>query len=783
MSGVPLAYELPAQTHGAHLLEVYMTAEINGKAIESNHIVKDIIWYDSTSNKPVIGCVKQKFTAKQYDTANIVYTVYDPSTETPQVTLAVDGKTVSTLTIDSNTQTWQFKPSDIGTHTLTITCRDTVKTLTVTVEKLDIDVEPVTAGLAFDFNPVGKSNNDTDRLWSDGDVAMTVSDNFDWVNGGYQIDDNGDQYFGVKAGTTATISYNLFADDAKRNGKEFKLIFKTTNVAKSNATFLTCQSGTTSNVGLQMNVHEAYIKSSAKSLYIPYSEEDVIEWEFNINKDTDIPIVMSYEDGTPCRPMSYTGDYSFTQDSPVPITIGSPDCDVLIYRMKAYNTSLTSSAILSNFIADARTATEMIARYTRNQIYDENKLLTPESVANACPNMRVIKIEAPHFTNNKKDFVANTSFECIYKNGDAVLDNWKFENCYHSGQGTTSNEYGAAGRNIDLIAGFDGKHQVSSKIELDPNYITKLTLGDGSVVTDGSGKIALTRTSVPNNWFNVKVNIASSEMVNNAYLQKRYNDYIPYATPATRRDSKIKNDMEFVNCVVFIKESDTDLTTHREFQDTSWHFYALGNIGDSKKTDVTRAYDPDDMKEFAVEISDNTLPNSIFQTGVANPDGSMKYPITKAEWVAGNTAYDALYNDWDGSFEFRYDCCGDSKDGEAISSSEEKTKIRTKNKQIWRDFYEFVITSTDEEFKNNLKNWFIVDSATYFYLFTLRYTMIDNRSKNTFWHWAKHYITTAEAATFGDKAAYYTVDDDAASINNGYRFDFWDYDNDKVMSL
>ena len=505
VSGVPLAYELPAQTHGSHLLEVYMTAEINGKDIESNHIVKDIIWYDSTSNKPVIGCVKQKFTAKQYDTANIVYTVYDPSTETPQVTLAVDGKTVSTLTIDSNTQTWQFKPSDVGKHTLTITCRDTVKTLTVTVEKLDIDVEPVTAGLAFDFNPVGKSNNDIDRLWSDGDVAMTVSDNFDWVNGGYQIDDNGDQYFGVKAGTTATISYNLFADDAKRNGKEFKLIFKTTNVAKSNATFLTCQSGTTSNVGLQMNVHEAYIKSSAKSLYIPYSEEDIIEWEFNINKDTDIPIVMSYEDGTPCRPMSYTGDYSFTQDSPVPITIGSPDCDVLIYRMKAYNTSLTSSAILSNFIADARTATEMIARYTRNQIYDENKLLTPESVANACPNMRVIKIEAPHFTNNKKDFVANTSFECIYKNGDTVLDNWKFENCYHAGQGTTSNEYGAAGRNIDLIAGFDGKHQVSSKIELDPNYITKLTLGDGSTVTDGSGKIALTRTSVPNNWFNVKV--------------------------------------------------------------------------------------------------------------------------------------------------------------------------------------------------------------------------------------------------------------------------------------
>lgn len=782
-SGIPMSYSIPAQTHGAHLLETYITAEINGSTIESNHILKDIIWYNPESEDAVIGCIQNTITVQQYDTENIVYTVYDPKTETPTVTLAIDNKEVSTLQLDSNTQIWQYKPTDVGTHVLTITCRDTVKTINVTVEKLDIDVAPVTAGLQFDFNPVGRSNNDTNRLWSyseNADIKMTVSDNFDWENGGYQIDENGDQYFGIKAGTSATISYNLFADDARRNGKEFKLIFKTDNVSKSDATFLTCQSA---NIGLQMNVHEAYIKSSAKSLYVPYSEGDIIEWEFNIAKDTDIPIVMSYEDGTPCRPMSYTSDYSFTQETPVPITIGSPDCDVMIYRMKAYNTSLSSEAILSNFIADARTATEIVARYRRNQIYDENNALTPESVAEACPNMRVIKIEAPYFTNNKKDFVKNTSVECIYKNGDAVLDNWKFINMYHSGQGTTSNEYGASGRNIDIIGGFDGKHQVTSKVELDPNYITELTLGDGTKVSDGSGKVSLTRNSVPNSWFNIKVNIASSEMVNNAYLQKRYNDYLPYSTPANKRDPRVKTDMEFVNCVVFIKESNPDLTTHREFQDTDWHYYALGNIGDSKKTDVTRAYDPDDMNEFCVEISDNTLANSIFQTGVKNADGSMKYPITKAEWVAGNEAYDALYNDWDGSYEFRYDCCGDSKDGEAISTDEAKEQIRAQNKQIWRDFYEFVITSSDGEFVSNLKNWFIVDSALYWYLFTTRYTMIDNRAKNSFWHYAKHYISTSEAATLGDKASYYTIDDDAAAINNGYRFDLWDYDNDRNLSL
>lgn len=779
-SGIPMAYNIAAQTHGAHLVEAYITADINGETIESNHIRKDVIWYDPESEKPVIGCTQQTINVQQYDTVNIEYTVYDPTTESPVVTLAVDGKDVSTLTLDAHTQVWQYKPTEIGSHVLTITCRGVVKTINATVSKLDIDVEPVTAGLAFDFNPVGRSNNDANRLWSDGDVSMTVSDNFDWANGGYQIDENGDQYFCIKAGTNAVISYNLFADDARRNGKEFKLIFKTTNVARADATFLSCIAD---GIGLQMNVHEAYIKSSAKALYSPYSEEDVIEWEFNIDNSEITPIVMTYEDGTHYTPMSYTNDTSFTQDNPVPITIGSEDCDVMIYRMKTYNKSLDSNAVKNNFIADARTATEMINRYKRNQIYDENQALTPEHLAEACPDMRIIVITAPHFTNDKKDFVKNTSMQCIYKNGDPKLDNFLIENAYHAGQGTTSNEYGDSGRNIDIIFCADGVHQINSKIPLDTNYVSKITYGDGTVIDDGTGGITLTRTSVPMRWGNIKVNVASSNMETNAHGQKRYNTYLPYSTPASRRDSRIKNAMEFVNCVVFVKESDPDISTHREFQDCEAHFYSLGNIGDSKKSDLSRSYDPDDMNEFCIEISDNTLPNSTFQTGMKNPDESTKYPISKAEWVSGNEAYDSLYNNWDGSFEFRYDCCGDSKDGDPTSTDEAKTEIRTKNRQIWRDFYEFVITSTNDEFVNNLKNWFIVDSALYFYLFTLRYTMCDNRAKNTFWHWAKHYITTEESASMGDKSKYYTIDDAAAKINNGYRFDFWAYDMDTQLGL
>ena len=984
ISGTEQKIPVPAQSHGSHLLRVCLDASIDGVPVPTVVMEKSLIWYDGINDKtPIISIDDTVLNVKQYSTANIIYTVYDPTKDIATVNIEVDGELVASDQPvpankdfnDTPTAIYPYTAMSGGEHEIRISCGDVEKFITVNVEKLDVEISPVTTGLVFDFNPAGKTN--ADGLWSYNDVHMSVSDNFDWTNGGYIPDEPDGPCFCVKAGSTATIDYKLFGDDAKKLGKEFKLIFKTKNVSNPDAIFLSCLDNTTDkdHIGLKMGVHNANIYGQSGNLELAYSEDDAIEFEFNISKDSEaVPMILGYEDGVPSRPLVYSGSYNFKQNNAKEIVIGSPDCDVYIYRCKVYNTSLSAAEVLDNFIADARTPEEMISRYNRNQIYDENHKLDPDKLAEKCPWLRVYKLSAPYFTNHKDDKVSGTQIKQIYKNGDPVLDNWTCYNAQHSGQGTSSNNYGAAGRNLDFIMNGDNAY---------------FELGDGTIVKE----ISLTRTSVPVAYLNAKVNIASSNNLTNAILANRYNEFSPYKRPFIRPDDypieNIKDTMEFHNCVIFIQESSPNISSHREFADTDWHFYAIGNIGDSKKTDKTRLTDKDDPYECCVEIMDVKLPLSDFpvDTMIAGHYEDSKgdiiynwskdenidilfernytvsedtelnfnktyyidlpkkvkatndklteenlaggklfdriYILTEDEEVVDGKVYytdelgavatkdhlqtisnpkdsglfewsreykqstdqaiidgkvyyvevmeksnamaytiedvrnylwakdenlDMLYELVDGNYVKTEDTTVDTsktyyiqteeKDADenvtisyidamgyvvekvkiytyatienlrdhklyevtyfktadtAVAPADQKTyyvdilenddfsedytygwryssnkkdkAITSYCKQKWIEFYRFVTTSTDEEFKANLKDYFVIDSALYYYLFTERYCMVDNRAKNTFWHYSK----TDE------------IDADGNAIR---KWDLcWDYDNDTSLGL
>lgn len=672
ISGRQMTQTIPTQSHGSHLLEVYMTAVINDETFQSNSIYRDIIWIDSESSVPVIGCAMADLSVTQYNTVLIPYVVYDPTHNPATVTLAVDGVKTATLSVGRTEQTWSYKPTTAGKHTLTITCGETVKTISANVEELGIDVSPVTTNLAIDFNPSGKTNSDETRLWTDGTYHLTVSDNFDWSNGGYQIDDDGDTYFCVKAGTTAVIDYQLFKDDAKKTGKEFKIMYRCTNVRNYDAQVLSCLSG---GIGVNICAQTAELKSEQNTLSTPYAEDNYMELEFNILPDNPYREMVTWIDGIPQHFELYETSDSFTQTSPVGITIGSDDCDVHIYRIKAYTMNLTDDEMMDNFIADAKNADEMINRYIRNNILDSSGNLDPDVLAEKCPDLRIIKIDTPRFTTSKKDKVSSTSFQQIYKNG-RVVDNWISYDGIHNGQGTSSEHYGESGRNLEL------------------NCKNGFTFSDGQTTE----KYSMSENAIPINYFNIKLNIASSENINNSYLANEFNRFNPHIRSAKKKDPRVRDTMEFHPCVVFIRE--TDIENAVEFKDGEWHFYGCGNIGNSKKNSEAFGMDSENHKEFIVEVSNNVDPQCRFLSDDLSAEG------------------------WDGdtSFEFRYS-----------NPNCTKEEIQT-GKDAWQALLTWVVNADAKEFVAHFEDHFIKDSLLFFYLFTERHTMVDNRAKNTFWH-------------------------------------------------
>ena len=875
VNGGKIPYIIPKQSHGVHTLKIWCEGVIGEDTISTDVREYVLMFVESGNNTPIIR-IKASTKLEQYSSAPIYYNVLDPLNEIIDLVTIYDedGTVLSTVeNITSAERKYDFKPLIAKTKTITIKYKEKTESVTIEVTEFPYTINPVTDGLMVDFVPTGRTNSDIDydvfknnaytesyddetgeKISTEIPIDWEFSPNFDWVNGGWKTDANGDAYFCVKAGTYVDIKYNLFGSDgvvAKQDanslyniagtGKEFKIIFKTTNVAKRDATWLQClDTADNEPLGIRMEAQNAYIDSTLGTLEIPYVDDDIIEFDMNIVPITkfkedgqpdltvkEIPMIITYEDGTPVQPKVITTAYTnLKHDTKQPITIGSGYCDVHIYRMKVYERYLKDDEILDNFIADARSGVEMAKRYIKNDIYPigNKQKITPESVAAACPDLKVYVLSAPYFTNDKGDKVEGTTIKQIHNTGTRekpVYDpseNWTATDAIHNGQGTTSNEYGYSGRNLEF-------NMKNATIMLNDN-VTKVK------------EIQLSSTSYPTNYLNFKINIASSENANNALHQKRYDRYLPYTTVASLLDDRKKNSMEFYNCVVFIQETNEDISTHREFSDTDIHFYGIGNIGDSKKTDKTRANDKNDPNEFCVEIMDwnrelsafpsNTIVNAMRykidsktkeKVYVWATDDNLdilyelidgKYVLTKDTSVDLTKTYyvDALEND-DFSEDYTY--------GWRYILDDENADIVNSCKQQWIEFYKFVtrdLTTNGKEdakkvaaWKAEFSNWFIFDAAMYYYLYTLRYTMVDNRAKNLFFHWGKHYLTFEEAKELGialydenkqlieDESSSLSVFYDAngkeikninaaaAAINNGYRMEFWDYDNDTSLGI
>lgn len=698
-SGRRLTKSIAGLVHGSHLIEAYCTLDIEGTTLTSDVLTAAIAQIDEESTQAVIASSFTAETAMQFTNINIVHRVIDPVNNPAEVEYIVNGETYDTDTIDQSAHTWSYRPTAAGQLTLEIVCGDERWSHTLTVTELESPAEEVTEGLKLKFEPATIASLSG---WEHDGVTIQLSEKFDTVNGGLKTDSDGARGLLVMKGDRAVLNFNMFGDDARKTGKEVKVIYKVENCSDFDAVAVSCFSG---GIGMQLKANAVSVNSEQSVLDMQTCEGMRTELDINIEPDTANRVMTFWEDGSHAKAVTYAEADNFTQAEPAGITIGSDDCNVWVYLIRCYASDLSDTEIKANYAADGKDGAEISKRYDESLIYDSAGNIDPERCAEICPDAHVMTWHGPSISTSKENKITGYLTHKFIAGGPE--HSWTAYNAVDKVQGTSSAAYVLAALNHD----FEAKEG--------------FTLEDGTVIP----AYAMTENSIPVSYFNFKVNTASSEHINNILMSEWYHRFQRYKRAARVADPRVRDCVEGHMALLFYHNTGTEpvLAGSVTVQPDETILYGIGNLNNSKKNlDVFAQNDEDDT--IVIEVANNTGDTCRFKSADLSTetwDGETNFEfrhlsdtVTQAEAVAL----------WQQVLDFVVACDPDKATSKALGAAVEYDGVT----------YNLDTTAYRKaKFKAEAGNYFVMDSVIYHKLFTLVFCLPDNRAKNTFWGYSK----------------------------------------------
>lgn len=517
-SGRQMSYTIPAQKHGAHTLEAYFDATVNGQTIESNHLYYEIICVESLNTTPIIATSFQDGTVAQYTTLVIPFTVYDPANLTAEIELSVNGNVVSRQTVDRTQQIWSYRADSAGDLALEISCGSASRTIAVSVTASEMEIEAETEGLSLYLSSAGRSNTeDNPAVWEYGSVKAAF-ENFNFTSDGWQLDEDNIPVLRVSGDARLTIPVQPFGKDFRTTGKTIEIEFATRDVMNYDAVVLSCMSG---NRGISITPQLATLRSEQKEITTRYKENEHLRLSFVVEKKAANRLIYCYINGIMSGVVQYPADDDFAQSAPVDISIGSRDAAIDLYCIRVYDNDLTRHQVLNNWIADTQVVETMLERYSRNNVFDAYSQIVISQLPKDLPYLVLDGTELPQY---KGDVKTMSGYYTDPVNGSK---SFTFSGAEVDVQGTSSQYYARKNYKIKFKGGF-----------VDPSGNTQETY-------------KLRSDSVPTNTFTFKADVASSEGANNVELARLYDETCPFQTEPQKQDSRIRQGIDGFPIVVF----------------------------------------------------------------------------------------------------------------------------------------------------------------------------------------------------------------------------------------
>ena len=691
-TGRQQTFTLPGMAHGAHSLQVYFKAVVDGEEVVSNTLYYELTIVNPSSAVPIITSTFQTSTASQYETLAIPYRVYTPNSLTSDVVLSVGGTQVSTVTVDRTEQVWSFRPDETGTFTLAIASGGQTRTFTLTVTSTGIDVEAETDALALYLTSYGRSNSESNpEVWRDTDRNINASlTGFNFVSDGWVPDSDGITVLRVSGDARVTIPYKPFASDFRTTGKTLEIEFATRNILDYDATLISCMSG---DRGFQLTAQKAMLKSEQSEISTQYKEDEHVRITFVAEKRSEHRLLYIYINGIMSGVVQYPTDDDFSQVSPVNITIGTNSVTTDIYCIRMYDNDLTRFQVLKNWIADTQQIDTLLRRYEHNDVYDEYGQIVISKLPSDLPYMVISCPELPQYKGDKK------TVSGYFVHPTSPSKSFSFTGASADVQGTSSQYY--------------------------PRKNYKIKFGGGFTMTlsgETSSTFQMRSNSIPTKTFTFKADVASSEGANNVELVRLYNDTCPYLTPPQKEDERIRQGIDGFPMVIFWDNGESvvfvgkynfnnDKGTEEVFGftegDESWEI--LNNTGSRvlwKSADYSGS---DWLNDFEGRYPDG-------YEDPANLQALAAWLVSTDQTAATGNALAESYTDVDGN-------------------------VHTSDNAAYRL----------AKFKTEAPDHFEIDSAVYYYLFTELFLLVDSRAKNAFpsmlggdyWCWLPYDMDTA----------------------------------------
>ena len=686
-TGRSRTFTISAKPHGAHTFECYATKTINDDVeIRTKSIVLSMLWVQPNNTTPIIATKCNTTSVVQGDTVSIDYLVYNPSTESANVTLAIIdayGNTYSTqqlTNINRTPRTWTTDDYPSGNIIFQIISGTTTASVLVEAEEYILPVDVVTDQLELEFTAAGRSNaEENPAQWSYNDYEATFS-GFGWTDADGWIDD-------PTEGTSLrflpddymTIPAYMFATDVRNTGYTIEAEFATRDVRDYDTVVVDC---TNNGRGFEIKTQAATIKSEQTSVSMQFKEDSRVRVTFVVEQRNLNRFVYIYINGVMCGIRQYPALDNFAQATPAQLTIGADSCGLDLYRIRWYKKGLTRREQLDNFIADRPTLADRQLAVQRNDILNSAEEMTISKLPFDLPYMVITGTTLP--TDKKAEDIKNCTVNYVDRANPSK--NFTATGVNMSVQGTSSAGYPVKNFKIKLFKSADSTLTINGT----PN--TK-----GYTIYDGD---------VPVKTFCLKADYASSEGANNVELVELYNKCCPYKTPPQIENPAVRQGVAGKPMVLFFNNINDNTTT----------FVGKYNFNNDKSTSATYGFDYNKYPDAqSWEFLDNSVDLCLFKTD----DMSNWTNAFEAREPDGGTDITALSRvvSWVASTR-RDTATEELLDEPVIINGQTYTN----------DTAEYRLA----KFKDEFEDYFEKDSALFYYLFTEVFLMVDSRAKNMF---------------------------------------------------